>query len=614
MYYSMLAFIESNESLTRALELARRKNVLSLTLVSEDDLPEIEAQVDMEVNTVLFGDFRPDDLDQTVLNEINTFLSNLFEINPKLKESFKWHDNDLTQFMTYPFADVAQHCLRTAIMMKNIKDIYKPDIVFADEYWRKYAELIDFDTTNRLKKFPLFIRKYHRKIMFLFWLIIGMNLRLLFPIFIGKLLKIGKKQTLSNKEILLIGTRRQNRYIYPLWNKIVEKCPETAELFFSSNISLEFINEIRASKTKGMLAAFVDLKDIPYLLIRYLNIVYNYIQSDICKPFDIVDGKANYYRLLLDRLILLTSPDALFFARIREKLERLHRLKSILFSVPAAWSTILSTLKKKNIKTVAATHGMVLSPLGYRSNFSFKITYTTLDSKVLSLYSDDEVYVSLKSTPLGLSHANIEESTAHLIEKLIRIYPKQRTNAKPALPNLFKRRHAAILVSSNIKPEIMWHFLNEGIAYFSSDKEKYSISYIVVKIHPNSNIKEFKGLLETIVKGESSLPVFLSKEVNVSILFKSSSFVVSMPSSIMLDLLRMNVPFSVFIKGTMVDNTLIMHFEKWMRFKSFDELESITKEDLANFPQVAESLRRLCWEHHDKTVVNLEGIANLLLD
>ncbi len=607
----MLAFVESTRSLPGALAFARERGASSITFVSEDYLTEREIPFDGTTSAVLFGDYRPDDLDRTVLDQADSFLHGLFETNPGLKDSFTWKNEDLSPFMTYPFTDIAQHCLRTAVIMKRIRDEHRPDLVYADDYWRRFTGLTDIKTSNP----PGFARfhawKCYRIVMILFWLGAGLFFKLLGPIVLAKLLGFKIPGGLRDKEILLVGNYRQNNRIRKIWSKVEEKCHRTAELYTSGRYPLKILLQLASCRSRGLIGSLVRPGEIPRLTYRYLKLACAYFLSDVGEPFELTGRNYNFNRLLLDRIILLTAPSALVFAAIKPRFEEMSRLRCVLFSVPAAWCTILSSLESRKVETVASTHGMSLSPLGYRSNFAHKIVHSSFDSSVLSLYSDDENYVPLSMTPDRRAAPDPRDDSLHLRENLIRI---SAGSAAKEADDPLQGRNAAILTSSNIKRGFMRKFLAEGVEHFSSHREKYGIDYIAVKLHPDSDIDLFESDLEEIVRDRINLPVYLTKTVKIDSLLRRSAFAVSMPSSIMLDLLLMEVPFSLFTKCTMVDRSLIMRFAYWMRFKTFDDLDSIRAGDLQSFPRLAGELRRLFWEYEGNKGLDHEEMADFIVN
>jgi len=608
---SLLAFVESSRSLPGALAFARRSGASSITLVSEDYLPERDIQFDGEKRAVLFGDFRPADLDKRVLERTESFLDRLFDANRGMREAFTWNGEDLTRFMTYPFTDIAQHCVRTAVIMKKIEADHQPDLVYADRYWRKFTGLTDMEISNPFGLGSLLAWKFRRIVMLLFWLAVGLFLKLIGPVVLGKLLGFNIPAALQNKEIVLVGNYRQNNRIRHVWDRVKERTPHGAELFSSGRYPLKLLLELASSKSRGLLGCLVRLVEIPHLACRYLKIAVCYLFSHVEAPFDSAGGKYNFHRLLLDRFILLTSPSALIFASAKCRFEGFRRLKSVLFSVPAAWCTILSSLGEKNIKTIASTHGMSLSPLGYRSNFSYKMTHSSFDSSVLSAYSDDVNYLSLSMTPRKPAAKKAQNISDHLRAHLIPI-GASRPESNESFP-IAEGPNAAILTSSNIKRGFMFKFLEDGIEHFAAQRDKYGIDYVAVKLHPDSDLDIFRADLEAIVGNTIDLPVYVTKTVDIKALLARSAFAASMPSSIMLDLLLLDVPFSLFTKCTMVDRSLITRFAGWMRFKTFEELDSIGTEDLREFPRIAAELRNLYWNHGGESGKSYDEMADFIV-
>lgn len=608
MSVSLLAFIESKKHLAKALELANRDGVKTLTIVSEDLLIVPEDVFRGEISTVLFGDHRPDDLDELVMEKIEKFLNDLFNKNPALKASFEWDGNDLTRCMTYPFSDEIQHCLRKAIIMEIIAGEYEHGMVYMDDYWMRYAGLTELNVTNVTGGIAKCVWRMRRKWNLLMGIFTGMIFKLLIPMLVGKLMALKKKDLLRNKKILLIGLLRQNRSTYKVWNRIKERCSDTAELISNWKLNWKDLWEITSSEDKCLLISSVSTKDIPRIILRYLKMCLSYINSNIGMPFSTENNRHNHFRLLLDKFMTVNATDALAVASVRQEFAKLENLETILLSVPASWCTILSSMMESDVQTVAFTHGMALSPIGYRSNHSLKVTHTAFDTGVMSRCSDDKDYIPWNVIPDEAR--NIVDDKDHLRERLKRVGRGGPDCDKDAI---LEGRNAAILASSNIKSAFMRKYLKGGIEYFTANRHKYRHDYIAVKIHPNSDIDEFERYLEEITKNMPGTTVYLSRDVNVKKLFAYSVFAVTMPSSIMLDLLLMNVPFSVFTRGTMVDNSLIKEFKNWMRFKRFEDLDEIRVEDLQEFTTTAAELRELCWEYEGRKGYTSDELAEMLV-
>lgn len=613
---TIILFANTTHTLTQLLE-ELTDNEVKLAIVVMTDGVEYNSVRCFQIEIRHLSDYTPFGLDRMVLDHVECFVNNLFDQNPDLRETLDRGGVALSETIIYPLATLAQHWLRTALTMKNMVESINADRVLTDTYWFQMACLGGLNGVEYREGHPtsderVVSKPVHRYLNMLAWALAGSVIKIAIPVLLGRFLNRIVLRESGVAELYLIGSQYHNKSLYPIWLRLLGKQADAIELFPFSRST--FTSKCLSERRWGIVEGLVSPRDLMRLMTRYIYVVIAYLKARIPEPINRPYLPSSSFLSAFDRFFLLNVAVAILFEHLGAKTNSSNGSRKIVFSLPNSWANAAMSiaLRSSRTKIISATHGMVLDPIAYRSNNTLKITWSSFDAELLSKYSRDERYVSLGNT-VNAFLQNESESRVEsydLNEHLVCIGQSKGEDTLCERYNKF----GSIFPSSDIVGNTLHDFLGTSLQFFNKEISKLGIEAVIVKIHPRANLKVYERLLTVYFEHSNGrLPVYLSKTAPLDKVLKRSLFSVCSRSSIMLELLRYRVPFSVYTRGPFHDDTFINLFPDWMRYKTLEDLCRITPEHLVTFSNIAEQLIKCYWVPQCDGKEDIDKIIDIII-
>lgn len=600
-----VAFVETEKSTDWAVCEAIKAGVDHLITISEDELSITNEVRNLHVEKKRITSFRSFDLDRMVLKEIEQCYSDWLQKNPGLASILK--EVDIEYALSASYSAIIFQLFRRIVLFKCVLEDLKPDIIITDKHWRKFCppDVLDMQNTILIEESNNYARATRgRGLRIIIMAAIAGVGGIIAPIFLGKFVNWFAKTKIKLCSCLLIGDYFPNKSFAPVWKSIHEDDDEKGELLLGS-IS---ISEVRRSIKDGnrWVEGYCCCLTGVSLLLKYFKIIWHYwIGRYSSYP---LPNKDFYYRLNvplstdiaidLDWFFMRSFARATCFVGQGKNFKKKFGMNSVVFSrLSPATRSLSHQLRRLGVKTISTTHGMVLEPIAYKTHDSVKLTWGGFDANVLKAFSDDDTYIGLSVNPEGYRNIPTTPKEGYInSQNLIKkIFPLSLGNT--FIYSELKGKCAAVFPSTNQHGACLRRFLSLSIVHLFDKRERYGIDYIVVKPkkHPRTNYDEFYSILSDIVGKDSPIPVVFSDRVDISSLLNFCTFCLCAHSSIMLDCIRMNVPFSVYLNDSLSDRNFVSRMPAWMIYRSEKDLNAIERSYLDQFNQTAARLRRVYW-------------------
>jgi|GEM_PF-3908587 len=614
MSKNILAFLDSEPALDRAIEHARKKKTSFLLVISRNVLPQRQ-DLGFSYRQEQIYDYRVEDLDDLALKSVDEFWDGFLKANATAGDQLR--ANGILEPMKYSYAALMFYWYRLSLTIRHIVTTYPPSEVIADDSWADYVRLAEVpyslisakdDTKNK-------VNDIYYKLKMMVWSAMYFAGLILYPVIIGKILNIRNWALVKNCQIVLIGSSGLNASIDPIWQTMKKSTVNCAEMIMCRGFKQVF-SSIFSSKQVCTIEGIIGVDDLFIIWRNYCRIIKDYhkTQADLYLN---KDGEAiPFFRSQLDKFFMESLARSLLFIRVGLRLKELPHLKRTIFSTIGDFSHAMSkALVASKVETVSLTHGMVLEPLGYRSFDDLKITWGSFDADLLKHYSADKSYLWLCANPVGLRDSRRSFSrNGNWFGNLedLGCFTQGRSLALAELPVSLQEQCALIFPSSNLGGRTLERFMDICLSHLAHNQARYSFKFIVVKIkkHRLSKKEEYAAIIEAITARLGEVPVILCQDADLSLLLKNCAIALCALSSIILDSLRCNVPFCVYTGGSMSDRRFISSLPPWMRFNKLEDLDQIREEQLVEFRGSGGSrLRELYW---GKNGINLEQVVERL--
>ncbi|MCP3682066.1 MAG: hypothetical protein GY861_05185 [bacterium] len=606
-----LAFIDKQKEVSKLIEIVKRYEVKELIIATDVDL-YIENNENIRVKKIYIEKYIPKNINRESYRMIEEIVQKITDNNPRLKEKMMFRGVSLLPLISYPFGGVSQHWFRRIIIMKQIIEEKKPEVVFVSNDYKDYIELGNLGKNIKVKKTADNIERNikWRLAYILFWSVGGLLYKTILPVIIGKLLNITLKMDISKSKIIMIGSVYHNSSFRSKWDVIIKRERSAKELvLLDGSWPIRWI--AKRKDNTAVAEGIASIKDITLIAECVIEIISEYKKANIPQIFN--KDKKEYGRLLreVDRMFLLNMPRSILFIAIGNKLIKKTEIDRIILSMPNVWSSVSLSkyLEGSRIETVSITHGLALDPIAYRSNNSRKVVWGAMDIEVLKEYSQDKEYISIGNKPSGTERKQGTEKN-ELSSKFVAL----NTAGKKEMEKIEEDKNiVAILPSSNLKKKYIRKYFITSLTYLNENRERYDYKNIVIKLHPKSTIEYINQSVGDILESFEDLKIYGSKTVAIEHLFEKCSFALCTPSSIMLDLLEYTVPFSVYMEGYKHNMKLVSTYPSWMRWREKTDLEEISEEKIEKYYSEAELLKENYWVANVKDK-NVKDIVDILLD
>ena len=602
-----VAFVNTEKSLDWVFLKAFENQIESLLVISENELSFKKTEQPFDIDVKNISEFRTVDLDKTVLKNLNGCYSSWLSKDKKLLTLIQNYRID--DAVRFGYASVIFQLFRRLTIFSDVIEAENPEIIITDAFWdRLYS-----------KNFSLSYKPIHisakdisypvqaigltasRWIKIIRCVIVSLFGGILFPILIGKVINIMSGKLPKDCSILLVGDRNSIKSFRPVWEKINTYYPKRIELKIGnakpSEIKKSFKDRIR------WVDGFVRLREIPMLLIDYGKLCSAFIKKNGSLPLPNQEAYempivsfSSEFETDLDFFFIRSFARTLCYRRINSITVNHQNLKNVIFTVCSPATTSLSgLLREKGVNTTSTTHGMVLEPIAYCSNDTQKITWSKFDANLLRDYSKDDKLIGLPINPEGYKNKNFERNSNLLpLQNPTYIFPKKLAKKKF---ETISGNCTVIFPSTNQHGKNLKRFLEISLSHLIEKQNLYGFDYILIKPknHRRTNLEEFYSMIDGVVPKNFNYPIILNCKCDITNLLRKSIFSICAHSSIMLDCLRMGVPFTVYLHGTLSDREFVSYFPQWMRFQTQEDLERINTEVLRNFDQDCDILKKLYW-------------------
>lgn len=620
MSNTLIAFVESDQSTNHVLEYALSNGIRRVLFISENELTG-KTLDSVVVGYANISDYQPIDLDQKVLVEIDRRYELWLQSNNRLKDILE--ETCIGKVVRMSFDAIIFQLLRRVVLTGIIINKYQPDKVIADQYWTTFIafecyEHIQFQKIGA----PLYrhtdsvksdFKNLFYNLKYAFITFLG---GMLFPVIIGKLVNFIVGTSPHKSELLLIGATQSSKSFMPVWKKISKEFTSYSELKYAT-MNLKSIRDDINKKIPWIdgLACFWEFPRLSFdffrLTLCFFNSKKNFpVQNSTGTGSAVVDF-ASDFSINIDYFFLRTFAKALLFVRLACYFTKETKLQAVVFTTLTPASRALSlALQSKGIKTITTTHGMVLEPIAYRSEDSIKLTWSAFDARLLASYSLDKQYQGLPANPEGFKKTAGEP----LSWTIVKVYPacikflKSINSTHSCYRNLGKI--VIIFPSTNQHGQSLRRFLNICLSHLFANRDKYQFDSVIIKPknHPRTKIEEFDKILAEIIPAKLKTPVVLTCDIDINTVLKKSTFALCAHSSIMLDCIRLAVPFSVYNYGTLSSKAFLERLPEWMRFSNEKQLEEISKEDLLKFQCTAKNLAETYWGNVEENISSLNDL------
>ncbi len=606
-----LAFVNTKESINEVLNYALSKSIKKLICVSEEALTLQPPPIDVTIQNI--AEFKPDDLDQRVLHEIDKQYSKWLQHNAELKNIL--YMEEIGSVVRMSFDSIIFQFYRRVILANIIIKAYSPAMVIVDNYW---LDFFNHDTYKKIK-FHIInqnnqhtssftaVAGYFRKIKYTLATLLG---GIILPVVLGKCVNLFSDTVLYDNPVMLVGADQSNKSFMPVWEKITPHFSSHGKGKYSTLNVKTVWDDIRQKKC--WLDGLIPFKYFPGIVVRFLKLSYLYFKAKENFPLpgyreghSLAINFASDFTINIDYFFLRTFAKSLLFGRVayyftNEKLSSLHVV--IFTTLSSASKALSAALQKHGIKTVTTTHGMVLEPIAYRSEDSLKLTWSAFDAKLLANYSHDNEYIGLPANPEGFKDGNASEfppwSVIQFYQPVCQGHQsKKSTSSYP----IRLGKIAMIFPSTNQHGNSLKRFIGLCLDYLHTNSEKHHFDTIVIKPkkHPRTKIKEFETVLHETIPADFTIPILLTWDMDINAALQTTTFALCAHSSIILDCMRLVVPFSVYIYGSLSNSIFLNTFPKWMRFTNRTDLSKITQKDLSEFNLLSRKLIGDYWGEND---------------
>lgn len=608
-----IAFIENELSLNINWKILLEMGFSNLMIISENILNIKNPFHNVKIEYRLLSDFRYNDLDIKVKNIMDIKFNELIRSNPGMAAIMEKYCG--LQTIKYSLWSWWFKIYRKLLLIKHITNFSNFQIVLCDNYWETYCKLAGIksilvsDKKQYSSKKQLALNRIND-----FYIIVKEGIgRILFPI-LYCMLTGEKEYQQSNIRLLLIGSEVNIKSFSGIW-KIIKSTENNADVieFFDREILFYRKNK----KKNRYIESIAGIKDGLQCIKKFWKLATAIRKSSGNFNFGFDPEKNSYFFKETRKFLYSSSASMILYARIADLLSESHpNLKRIIICTFSPQSRVLShILEKYNIHSIFTTHGMVLEPIGYLSDCKFTLTWGEFDSKLLRKYNGYTEFLSLWGTGNSIEDEMSPQNNERSLQanNVFYWYPGHQEYAQRNLS--LDGNLGLIFPTSNLKVEIIRHFLEMGFNFFEQYSKKHKISCIVIKLkkRPSTKLDVYTQYVSKKFKEGFGIPVLISESLNICPLIKMCSFGLCYISSIMLDFIKYKVPFAVINGNSMSDREFLGKFPNWMIIKNKNNIISLLDRDETEFNNALEKLKEIYWgEDTDNKIYKVHLINKLI--